>query len=177
VPSAPLLASESSQRQPAPKPASVPEVPSASSLDSQAPARQRAPELASVPEPSLVSLPGLQPSQAASEAAAEAPAAYADGTVALLDAQLLQSPDASIDVDGPRGVLRTTWLPMQPPRAGTRLDFTIQLRDGEQVHVWDVADQWWNPPDHWLPNQPVTMDVPDVPMRQFASWQASFVRP
>jgi hypothetical protein len=48
------------------------------------------------------------------------------------------------------------------------------LHDGEVLDRWDVADLWWNPPDHWPPGDPQTVDVPDIPIREFASWQASW---
>ena len=54
---------------------------------------------------------------------------------------------------------------------------SADLLPNEQVHVWDIAPLWWNPPDQWLPGQPVTIDVPDVPIRQFVSWQARFSAP
>jgi hypothetical protein len=95
----------------------------------------------------------------------------------LIDAALVPSPDGAIDVDGPRWVLRTTWQTEQPLPAATRLDFWIQLSTGEQVHAWDVASLWWNPPDQWPVGQPITVDVPNVPERSFRSWSASWSAP
>jgi uncharacterized membrane protein len=95
----------------------------------------------------------------------------------LVDAALVPSPDGAIDVDGPRWVLRTTWQTDQPLPAGTRLDFWIDLNTGEQIHAWDVAALWWNPPDQWPTGQPVTVDVPNVPERSFASWSATWSTP
>jgi uncharacterized membrane protein len=92
----------------------------------------------------------------------------------LIDAALVPSPDGAIDVDGPHWVLRTTWWPSQPIPAGTRLAFNIQLRTGERIQLWDVADLWWNPPEAWTPSEAVTIDVPDIPVREFDSWQASW---
>lgn len=95
----------------------------------------------------------------------------------LVSAALVPSPDGAIDVDGPHWVLRTTWQTDQPLPAGTRLDFWIQLSTGEQVHAWDVAALWWNPPDQWPSGQPVTVDVPNVPGRSFRSWSATWSEP
>ena len=92
--------------------------------------------------------------------------------MSLLSASLERSPDGAVDVDGPRGLLHTRWLAEQPLPAGTRLDFWLDLRDGQRLHVWDIAPLWWDPPEHWTPGAPVAVDIPDVPMRQFLSWQA-----
>ena len=91
-----------------------------------------------------------------------------------MSATLLPSPDAAIDVDGPRWILRTVWRADQPLPAGTHLDFWLTLRDGQQLHVWDIAPLWWNPPEKWIPGQQVTVDVADVPIRQFVSWRAEY---
>jgi uncharacterized membrane protein len=95
----------------------------------------------------------------------------------LLSAALAPSPDGALDVDGPHWILRTTWITDQPLPSGTRLEFWINLKSGEQLHVWDIAPLWWNPPDHWPANQPVTVDVPDVPVRNFVSWSATWSTP
>jgi len=102
---------------------------------------------------------------------------YDAARVSLLSAVLVPSPDGAVDVDGPRWILRTTWLADQPLAKGTQLDFWLSLRDGQQVHVWDIAPLWWNPPGRWPAGQPVTIDVPEVPIRTFVSWQASFSEP
>jgi uncharacterized membrane protein len=98
-------------------------------------------------------------------------------TPTLLSASLVPSPDGAIDVDGPRWILRTAWQTTQRLAGGTRLEFQVDLRDGQRLPVWDVADLWWNPPDRWQPGQPVTIDVPDIPVRQFKSWQATWSTP
>jgi len=100
-----------------------------------------------------------------------------NAAVQLLGAELVPSPDGAIDVDGPRWILHTTWRTDQQLPSGTHLDFWITLHGGEQLHVWDVADMWWNPPDNWLPGARVTIDVPDVPVRRFESWRAQFSSP
>ncbi len=103
-----------------------------------------------------------------------APPVSGPASATLLSASLVPSPDGAIDVDGPRWILRTIWQTPAPLATGTRLEFRVDLRDGQQLHVWDVADLWWNPPDHWKPGEAVTVDVPDIPVRQFASWQATW---
>ncbi len=95
----------------------------------------------------------------------------------LLDATLVPSPQGDTGVDGPRWILRTTWQADAPVAPGTHLDFWIDLQGGERVHVWDVASLWWLPPDRWIPGQPVTVDIPDVPLRRFVSWSAQFTTP
>jgi hypothetical protein len=99
------------------------------------------------------------------------------GRVSLVSAVLVPSPDGAVDVDGPRWILRTTWRAEQPLAGSSRLDFVLTLRDGQQVRVWDIAPLWWNPPGRWPVGQAVTVDVPDVPIRQFASWQATLSGP
>jgi uncharacterized membrane protein len=99
---------------------------------------------------------------------------FLDGRVSLLAATLEPSPDGAVDVDGPHGLLRTTWRAEQPLPTGTQLDFWLDLRNGQQLHVWDVAPLWWDPPERWTPGEPVTIDIPDVPLRQFLSWQSTW---
>jgi uncharacterized membrane protein len=100
-----------------------------------------------------------------------------DREVSLVSAALLPSPDGAIDVDGPHWILRTVWQANQVLPTGTRLEFWIQLHDGQELHRWDLAALWWNPPEHWAPGTPVTVDVPDVPVRQFASWRSQWSMP
>jgi hypothetical protein len=87
------------------------------------------------------------------------------------------SPDAALGVDGPHWILRTTWITAQPPPSGTRLEFWLTLHSGEKVHIWDIAPLWWNPPERWPINQPVTVDVPDAPLRSLVSWSATWSTP
>ena len=89
-------------------------------------------------------------------------------------ANLVPSPDGAVDVDGPRGLVRTVWRAEQPLPSGAHVDFWLDLRDGQRLHVWDIAPLWWDPPERWTPGEPVTIDIPDVPMRQFRSWQATW---
>jgi hypothetical protein len=107
----------------------------------------------------------------------EAPRGYDGGRVTLVSAVLVPPPDGAVDVDGPRWILRTTWRAEERLATGTKLDFWLSLKDGEQRHVWDIAPLWWNPPEQWPPGQSVTVDVQDVPIRQFSSWQATFSAP
>ena len=97
--------------------------------------------------------------------------------VSLVSAVLVRPPDGAIDVDGPRWILRTQWRPNQPLPRGTRLAFSINLEDGEQLYNWDIADLWWTPPDQWTPGAVVSVDVLDVPKRKFDSWQATWSTP
>ncbi|TME27963.1 MAG: DUF2079 domain-containing protein, partial [Chloroflexi bacterium] len=71
--------------------------------------------------------------------------------VTLLSATLLPSPDGAIDVDGPRAILRTVWRTERALPAGTRLEFWVDLKDGQRLHLWDIASLWWNPPERWTP--------------------------
>jgi len=106
-------------------------------------------------------------------AGGDAIGSYLDGRVQLLTAQLVPSPDAALEPDGPRWILRTTWRATEPLPRGARLEFWIDLRDGSRQHVWDVAHLWWNPPERWTPGEAVVVDVRDVPVRSFKSWQAT----
>jgi hypothetical protein len=92
----------------------------------------------------------------------------------LVDAALVTSPTGAIDADGPRWTLRTVWHADQPLPTHTRLEFDVSLRTGEHLHLWDVADLWWNPPERWPTGQPVTIEVPGIPVQQFASWSAEW---
>jgi uncharacterized membrane protein len=95
----------------------------------------------------------------------------------LLSAALIPSPDAAVDVDGPRWTLRTTWQSDQPLPSSTRLDFWVDLQSGDRLHIWDLAPLWWNPPYQWPTDQPVTVDVPNIPLRSFKSWSATWSTP
>jgi hypothetical protein len=92
----------------------------------------------------------------------------------LLGAALVPSPDGALDVDGPRWILRTTWQIDRPLPPGTRPDFWVDLQSGQQLHLWDVADVWWNPPDRWPVGEAVDVDVPGIPVRSVKSWAASW---
>lgn len=95
----------------------------------------------------------------------------------LISAALIPSPDGAVDVDGPRWILHTIWQADQPLPPGTHLDFRVELKTGEQLDAWDLAPLWWNPPDRWPTGQPVTVDVPNIPERSFASWSATWSTP
>jgi len=96
------------------------------------------------------------------------------GEPRLLDAALVPSPDGALDVDGPRWILRTTWQADAHLPAKTRLDFWLDLDNGQRLHVWDIAALWWMPPGRWIPGQPVIVDIPNVPRRRFVAWRAMF---
>jgi hypothetical protein len=91
-----------------------------------------------------------------------------------VSAALVPSPDGAVDVDGPRWILRTVWTLDRPLPRGTRLDFWVRLSTGEQLHIWDIAPLWWNPPDEWPVGEPVSVDVPEIPVRTFVSWSATW---
>ena len=57
------------------------------------------------------------------------------------------------------------------------MEFWVNLRDGQVLHRWDLADLWWNPPEQWPPGVPVSVDVPDVPLREFVSWRSEWSLP
>jgi uncharacterized membrane protein len=117
----------------------------------------------------------VQPTALATNAGVVQPAAGASRVVPrLISAALVPSPDGAIDVDGPRWILRTVWQSDQSPEPGTKLEFWIDLRSGRQLHIWDIAALWWNPPERWPAGAPVTVDVPDVPQREFVSWSAAW---
>jgi uncharacterized membrane protein len=84
---------------------------------------------------------------------------------------LLPSPDGAIEPDGPRGILRTTWRVDRRPAAGASLQFELEVSDDQSLRVWDIAPLWWYPPERWTPGQVITIDVPNVPIRQFRSWR------
>jgi uncharacterized membrane protein len=108
---------------------------------------------------------------------AGSPASNTIEAVRLVSAALVPSPEGAIDVDGPRWILRSVWQTDQVLPGGTRLEFWVNLRDGQVLHCWDLADLWWNPPEQWTPGVPVSVDVPDVPVRQFVSWRAQWSLP
>jgi hypothetical protein len=124
------------------------------------------------PEAAPLDAGDLGTTVADSDTVAVTSAAAGYGSVSLLSAALVPSPDGATDVDGPRWILRTTWRAERPLPKGTHLEFWIDRRDGQRQHAWDVADLWWNPPERWRPGAAVSVDVADVPVRQFQSWQA-----
>jgi uncharacterized membrane protein len=95
----------------------------------------------------------------------------------LLAAELVPNPDGDVGVDSPLWILRTTWQASAALPAGTQLDFFVNLRDGERVHLGDIAPLWWNPPEQWPIDQPITVDVPGIPVREFVSWSATWSTP
>jgi hypothetical protein len=97
--------------------------------------------------------------------------------VSLVSASLVPSPDGAVDVDGPHWILRSVWQANQVLPRGSRLEFWVHLRDGQALHRWDLAELWWNPPEQWTPGVPVSVDVPDVPVRQFVSWHSQWSLP
>jgi hypothetical protein len=100
-----------------------------------------------------------------------------DHNPTLVSASLVPSPDGAVDVDGPRWTLHTVWRADQPLPAGARPDFWIDLDTGERLHAWDLASVWWNPPDQWPMGQPVAIDVPNIPEREFTAWSATWSTP
>ena len=50
-------------------------------------------------------------------------------------------------------------------------------RYGQRLHFWDIPSLWWNPPDRWPAGQPISIDISDIPVRQFLSWQATASQP
>src|SRR5262249_41918690 len=80
----------------------------------------------------------------------------------LIEADLVPSPDGAIDVDGPHWILRTAWRTSEPLATGTRLEFLVELTGGEELHLWDIADLWWNPPQRWRAGKNVTVEVPSI---------------
>jgi uncharacterized membrane protein len=130
-----------------------------------------------VPDAPAVDIASLSSVLADADSTAPAGAGASYGEVSLLSAALVPSSDGAVDVDGPRWVLHTTWRAERQLARGTRLELWIDRRDGQRQHIWDVADLWWNPPEAWTPGTAVTVDVPDVPVRQFQSWQAVWSTP
>ncbi|MBV9546130.1 MAG: DUF2079 domain-containing protein [Chloroflexi bacterium] len=121
---------------------------------------------------------GAPPTDAAPLGATLFPASGSNASpssaLTLVDAQLLSSTDATIDVDGPRGILHTTWrTPEVPLPPGSRLHFGLDLGTLGSRDVWDVASLWWNPPEAWPPDSTITIDVPDIPAYRLRSWQAT----
>jgi uncharacterized membrane protein len=112
---------------------------------------------------------GVQPSPGA--AGIPAGAQPSTDALELIDARLVPGPDGGIEPDGPRGILRTRWLVQRAPATGASLQFDLSLSDGHTQRVWDIPDVWWYPPERWTPGETVSVDVPNVPMRQFRSWQ------
>jgi alpha-D-xyloside xylohydrolase len=97
-------------------------------------------------------------------------AAYLDGALELLSAELVSSPTATMGPDGPRGVLRTTWRATSPLPHWVWPRFHFDLRDGEQIQIWDLAALWWYPPERWGIDELVQIDVPGIPLQRLTSW-------
>jgi len=98
---------------------------------------------------------------------------FMDGGVELQSGELIPSPEGSVEPDGPRGLLRTTWRANRVLSHEVRPDFWFDLSDGRQVHVGDVAAVWWYPPERWIPGEVVQIDVPNVPLGGVSGWRAT----
>jgi uncharacterized membrane protein len=130
--------------------------------------------LAQREEPSLPTSSASLPREEISSAADHSTPRALRQSPRLLSASLIPSPEAAIDTDGPHWILRTTWQTQQPLPSGTRPEFQITLTTGNILTRWDIADMWWNPPDRWPVDQPITIDVPDIPHNTFESWSATW---
>jgi alpha-D-xyloside xylohydrolase len=90
----------------------------------------------------------------------------------ILSDEILPSPRAAIEPDGTRGVLRTLWRARTQPADWAWPTIQIQLNDGRTQRIDEVAALWWYPPARWLPGEIVQVDIPNIPLRQFAGWTA-----
>jgi uncharacterized membrane protein len=89
----------------------------------------------------------------------------------LVGASLEPSPDAAMEPDGPRWILRTQWSVARPLAPGARLEFAMRLSDGDEVSRSDLAPLWWYPPERWSAGEVISVDVPGVPVQRFRSWR------
>jgi uncharacterized membrane protein len=88
----------------------------------------------------------------------------------LVSASLVPSPDGAVEPDGPRWVLRTTWVTERQLPPGSRLEFELRLH-GQSRCDGDLAGLWWYPLERWRPGELVTLEVPNVPVQRFESWR------
>jgi alpha-D-xyloside xylohydrolase len=102
---------------------------------------------------------------------------YVGGNLEVLSGELLPSPTATVEPDGPQGILRTLWRTGSPPADWARPSVQIALSDGATQHVDEIATLWWYPPSRWPPGEIVQVDIPRVPLRRFAGWTAQLSRP
>jgi hypothetical protein len=104
------------------------------------------------------------------------PKTFLEGDLELLSAELVPSPSARLDVEGPHGELHTIWRANGPLPDWVRPAFRFDLRDGRQIDGGDAPTLWWYPPERWLPGELVRIDVPSVPYHRITNWQVH-VRP
>jgi uncharacterized membrane protein len=127
--------------------------------------------------PAGAAAPGLPPTfftfagAAAPLASATPIASFLNGDLDLLSATFLPGPDSAVEPDGPRWVFRTTWRATRPLPAGAHPVALLDLDDGEQLRIADVATLWWLPPSDWTPGRLVQVDWPGVPIRRLARWR------
>jgi alpha-glucosidase (family GH31 glycosyl hydrolase) len=92
------------------------------------------------------------------------------GSLELLGAEVMASPDGAIGPEGPLGRLRTVWHAHRPIAEGSRLQFELELETGQRAHVWDLPAIWWYPPERWAPGERVQIEIPRVPLATMAGW-------
>ncbi len=108
---------------------------------------------------------------------AEPRVSFLNGALELRTAELVPSPSAAITPGGPTRVLRTTWRTTGPLPQWVWPHFRLAVRDGEEVEAWDLPALWWYPPERWLPEDEIRIDVPNVPWKGPAAWTASVEPP
>jgi uncharacterized membrane protein len=98
--------------------------------------------------------------------------AQVGGGLEIISDELLPSTSGAIEPDGPRGVMRTFWKAQSQPADWAWPMVQIQLKNGATQDIEDIAALWWYPPARWSPDEIVQIDLPDIPLRQFAGWAA-----
>jgi uncharacterized membrane protein len=98
-------------------------------------------------------------------------ATFLNGDLDLVGATFITGLDSAVEPDGPRWVLQTTWRGARPLPPATHPVVVLDLADGEELRLSDVAALFWLPPPDWPPGQLVQVDVPGIPIRQLRSWR------
>jgi alpha-D-xyloside xylohydrolase len=99
------------------------------------------------------------------------------GTLDLLSAEVLPSPQGDVEPDGPRGILRTVWRANTPLPDWASPSFQVKLNNGSSFEAWDLAPIWWYRPERWIPGEQIQIDVPGIPLRQLSGWAAQITTP
>jgi hypothetical protein len=96
------------------------------------------------------------------------------GALELVSGEMLPSPDAGVEPDGPRGILRTTWRVNGPLPASIVPVFYLAMDDGSEVAAWEGAETlWWHPVERWRRGETVRIDLPSIPLRRVTGWRAT----
>jgi uncharacterized membrane protein len=102
---------------------------------------------------------------------AQSPTRFVESNLELVGGEIIRATADTLGVDGPRGVLRSTWRATGPVPSGTWVELELELVGGRRMRISDIAAAWWYPPERWSPGEIFRLEVA-VPFRGLAGWSA-----